>query len=114
MTAAVTGLEERGMMITRCSWLAAVCAGSVLLTGCAVGPRYDRPSAPTPPAYKEGATDNAAADGWKVAQPQDALLRGKWWELFQDPQLNALEERVTVSNQSIAASAASFLAARAL
>ena len=73
--------------------LAVACTGSVLLAGCAVGPRYSRPAAPTPPAYKEDASDSAAApEGWKVAQPQDAILRGKWWELFQDPQLNTLEE----------------------
>jgi NodT family efflux transporter outer membrane factor (OMF) lipoprotein len=102
--------------------LIVVCAGSVLLSGCAVGPRYNRPTTPTPPAYKEapaaykeGAADAAgeAAEGWKVAQPQDTLLKGKWWELFQDPELNALEEQVSVSNQSVAAAAAAFLAARA-
>jgi NodT family efflux transporter outer membrane factor (OMF) lipoprotein len=53
-------------------------------------------------------------EGWKTAQPQDDTLRGKWWERFNDPQLNALEEKVNVSNQNIAAAAASFLAARAL
>ena len=61
----------------------------------------------TPPAYKE-------IEGWKTAQPQDDTLRGKWWEMFNEPQLNALEEKVNVSNQSIASAAASFLAARAL
>jgi NodT family efflux transporter outer membrane factor (OMF) lipoprotein len=101
-------------VITMGCKLAVVCAGSVLLAGCAVGPRYSRPAAPTPPAYKEGASDSAAApEGWKVAQPQDAILRGTWWELFQDPQLNTLEEQVSVSNQNVAAAAASFLAARA-
>ena len=53
-------------------------------------------------------------DGWRVAQPKDDALRGKWWEIFNDPQLNALEEKVNVSNQNIASAAASFLAARAL
>jgi NodT family efflux transporter outer membrane factor (OMF) lipoprotein len=101
------------MMITQYSRLTVVCAGVVLLAGCAVGPRYERPLAETPPAYKEGAAA-AAAEGWKVAEPQDALLRGEWWEVFQDPQLNALEEHVSVSNQNIAASAAAFLAARAV
>jgi outer membrane protein TolC len=61
----------------------------------------------TPAAYKE-------LDGWKVAQPQDTSLRGKWWEAFGDPQLNSLEEQVNVSNQNIAAAAASFLVARAM
>ena len=49
-----------------------------------------------------------------MAQPKDDALRGKWWEIFNDPQLNALEEKVNVSNQNIAAAAASFFAARAL
>jgi len=53
-------------------------------------------------------------EGWKTAQPQDDTLRGKWWEIFNEPQLNALEEKVNVSNQNIASAAASFLAARAL
>jgi NodT family efflux transporter outer membrane factor (OMF) lipoprotein len=53
-------------------------------------------------------------EGWKVAQPKDDALRGKWWEIFGDPQLNALEEKVNISNQNIASAAASFFAARAL
>jgi NodT family efflux transporter outer membrane factor (OMF) lipoprotein len=80
-----------------------------------VGPKYHTPSAETPAAYKElTPADFTNTDGWKVAQPKDDALRGKWWEIFNDPQLNALEEKVNVSNQNIAAAAASFLAARAL
>jgi NodT family efflux transporter outer membrane factor (OMF) lipoprotein len=63
----------------------------------------------TPAAYKEQSTA-----GWKVAQPEDDVLRGKWWEMFSDARLNALEEQVNVSNQNIAAATASFFAARAL
>ena len=91
-----------------------------LLAGCIVGPKYHTPAAvaspgETPPAYKELTPDDFKnTDGWKVAQPKDDALRGKWWEIFSDPQLNALEEKVNVSNQNIAAAAASFLAARAL
>ncbi len=74
-----------------------------------------RPPADTPAAYKElTPADFKNTDGWKVAQPKDDALRGKWWEIFNDPQLNALEEKVNVSNQNIAAAAASFFAARAL
>jgi NodT family efflux transporter outer membrane factor (OMF) lipoprotein len=88
---------------------------SFLLAGCMVGPKYHTPSAETPAAYKElTPADFANTDGWKVAQPKDDALRGKWWEIFNDPQLNALEEKVNVSNQNIAAAAASFFAARAL
>src|SRR5271167_2731673 len=86
-----------------------------LLAGCMVGPKYHAPSAETPAAYKElTPADLKNTDGWKVAQPKDDALRGKWWEIFGDPQLNALEEKVDVSNQNIAAAAASFFAARAL
>ena len=86
-----------------------------LLAGCTVGPKYHTPPADTPAAYKElTPADYKNTDGWKVAQPKDDALRGKWWEIFGDPQLNALEEKVNVSNQNIAAAAASFFAARAL
>ncbi len=59
---------------------------AVLVTGCTVGPDYVRPSIVAPDAYKE------TAAGWKVAQPRADQLRGAWWEMFGDPQLNALEE----------------------
>jgi NodT family efflux transporter outer membrane factor (OMF) lipoprotein len=86
-----------------------------LLAGCTVGPKYHTPPADTPAAYKELTPDQYKnTDGWKVAQPKDDALRGKWWEIFGDPQLNALEEKVNVSNQDIAAATASFFAARAL
>jgi NodT family efflux transporter outer membrane factor (OMF) lipoprotein len=92
----------------RSSALAVVIACAFLfLTACNVGPKYQRAPVETPPAYKE-------AGDWKVAQPQDAAARGKWWETFNDPQLNALEEQVNVSNQNIAAAVANFLSARAL
>ncbi len=77
------------------------------LPGCNVGPKYQRATVETPPAYKE-------TEGWKVAQPQDETIRGKWWETFNDPQLNVLEDQVNISNQNIAAAAASFLSARAM
>jgi len=86
-----------------------------LLAGCTVGPKYHTPPAETPVAYKElTPADYKNTDGWKVAQPKDDALRGKWWEIFGDPQLNALEEKVNVSDQNIAAAAARFFAARAL
>jgi outer membrane protein TolC len=86
-----------------------------LLAGCVVGPKYHRPSTDSPAAYKElTPADFKDTAGWKVAKPKDDALRGKWWEIFDDPQLNALEEKVNVSNQNIVAAAASFFAARAL
>jgi len=95
---------------------AAVLAASIaLVSGCTVGPKYARPSAADAPAYKELTPENFKdTDGWKQAQPGDATLKGNWWEIFNDPQLNALEQQVSVSNQSIAAAAANFLAARAI
>jgi NodT family efflux transporter outer membrane factor (OMF) lipoprotein len=78
------------------------------LTGCAVGPRYSRPPAPTPPEFKE------TPPNWKVAQPSNQALRGNWWEIYQDPQLNTLEEKVNVYNQSLKAAQAQFEQARAL
>ena len=86
-----------------------------LLEGCNVGPKYNRPPVQTPAAYKElTPNDYKNTDGWKVAQPKDDALHGKWWEIFGDPELNALEEKVNVSNQNIAAATANFFAARAL
>jgi NodT family efflux transporter outer membrane factor (OMF) lipoprotein len=82
-------------------------ASMLLLAGCTVGPKYVRPPAATPPAYKE-------AGNWKTAQPSDQSLRGNWWEIFQDPQLNALEEQVTISNQNLKVAQAQYTQARAL
>lgn len=78
-----------------------------LLAGCTVGPKYQTPTVQTPEAYKEN-------KDWKVASPQDAAVREKWWEVYADPQLNRLEEQVNVSNQSIAQAVANFLEARSL
>lgn len=86
-----------------------------LLNGCMVGPKYHRPSTDSPAAYKElTPAEFKDTEGWKVAQPKDDALRGKWWEIFNNPELNALEEKVNVSNQTIASAAAAFFAARAL
>jgi len=85
-----------------------MCGLSVLLlAGCTVGPNYKRPAAPVPPAYKE-------VGDWKPAQPNDQNLGGNWWEIFQDPQLNALEAQVNVSNQNLKAAEAQYTQARAV
>jgi NodT family efflux transporter outer membrane factor (OMF) lipoprotein len=98
-------------MRTRVVQLAVLAA----LAGCTVGPAYHRPGTDAPQAYKElTAAQFKDTDGWKVAVPQDAAIRGQWWELFGDPQLNALEEQVKSSNQTVAAAYASFMQARAL
>lgn len=95
---------------------AATALAALVAAGCAVGPNYKRPEAPVPAAFKEEApagSPAAAPDRWKPAQPRDSVLRGKWWEIFGDPALNALEEQVTVSNQTIAQAEARFRFARA-
>ena len=78
-----------------------------LFNGCAVGPDYVRPTAEVPGVYKE-------MEGWKVAQPKDHFVRGAWWEIFNDRHLNALEEQVNISNQSVMVAEAQFRQARAL
>ena len=94
---------------------ALLCGILLLLPGCVVGPKYHRPPVETPGTYKEVTPDDLKKmDGWKVAQPQDSALHGKWWEIFGDPQLNALEEQVNISNQNVASAFANFMAARAL
>jgi len=121
---------------------------ALLLSGCLVGPKYQKPPAMTqapPAAYKEspgaaqpaggtaagGTSTNAAASGttaavgttgaqaadageWKVAQPQDAMLKGKWWEIYKDDELNALEEKLAIDNQTIKVYFANFMEARTL
>jgi NodT family efflux transporter outer membrane factor (OMF) lipoprotein len=79
------------------------------LHGCAVGPDYVRPDMETPAAYKE-----TPPIDWKPAQPRDEAKRGKWWETFADPQLNALIEQVDISNQNVRAAEARFRQAQAL
>jgi NodT family efflux transporter outer membrane factor (OMF) lipoprotein len=95
-------------------WPSRAAAGLVLSallisSGCReVGPNYRRPPAVVPQAFKE-----KPPDGWKEAQPNDAQLKGKWWEIYNDPQLNALEEQVSISNQNVLAAEAQYRAARA-
>jgi len=96
-----------------------VCAVAIciaLLSGCNVGPKYTQPAAPVAPAFKESAPaeySSAPPGTWKPAQPQDAALKGKWWEMFNEPELNALEEQLNINNQNIAQYFQNFMAARA-
>ena len=84
------------------------------LAGCMVGPKYKTPAAVTAPTFKEAAPASyAAQDGWKPGQPGDTTLKGDWWAVFGDPQLNALEAEVDTANQSLKAAEANFRAARA-
>ncbi len=80
---------------------------SLLLGGCAIGPDYQRPQLQTPAQFKQ-------IEGWTQAKPGDVLERGSWWQLYGDAELNALVERLNISNQSLAASEAQYRQARAL
>jgi len=95
-------------------WMASSAFLCTLLSGCMVGPKYTRPATPLAPEFKEATPESfKEMSGWKVAQPSDQTLRGKWWELFNDSQLNALEEQVDPANQTLKAAEANFRAARA-
>jgi NodT family efflux transporter outer membrane factor (OMF) lipoprotein len=86
-----------------------------MLAGCVVGPKYHPPVAQAPAAdYKESPTQVKENEGWTVAQPADAKLRGKWWEIFNDPELNALEEQLDINNQNIKQDFENFMEARAI
>ena len=88
--------EPRGDLAGRVGRGAVAVAFALALAGCAVGPRYVVPDFPSPAAYKEAVAappEAAGAGSWQPAQPQDAALKGKWWEIFAEPELDALEER---------------------
>jgi NodT family efflux transporter outer membrane factor (OMF) lipoprotein len=100
----------------------AACCAAVLLSGCNVGPKYVKPAAPaaapefkesSPAAYSNPPEGTAPDKTWQPAQPQDAALKGKWWEVFNEPELNALEEQLDINNQNIAMYFQNFMAARA-
>jgi NodT family efflux transporter outer membrane factor (OMF) lipoprotein len=96
--------------------VAASLALLLISAGCAVGPNYKRPSAVAPPSFKEQPPSNfkeAEAAGWKQSQPGDAYSKGRWWELYNDAALNALEEQVNVSNQNVLQAEAQYRQAKA-
>ena len=92
--------------VRRLGWIVCLLSGALQFTGCAVGPKYKTPSIAAPPAYKE-------IGNWKTAQPNDQNLGGNWWEMFHDPQLNALEQQINVSNQNLKAAVAQYQQSRA-
>ena len=83
----------------------ALAACLALVAGCAVGPNFKRPEVAAPVAFKENA-------GWKVAAPDDGAKRGPWWEVFNDPALNELENRVETANETIRQAVANYEEAR--
>jgi len=109
-------LQFRRAPAAHCLMLAAACA---LLAGCNVGPKYVPPKATAPQVYKESPDQakpigDEPASTWKVADPQDATLKGKWWEIYNEPDLNALEEQLNVDNQNIREAFENFMEARSL
>jgi NodT family efflux transporter outer membrane factor (OMF) lipoprotein len=91
--------------------LSFLCFAGLFSSACAIGPKYQRPMiAQTPVAYKEFEGN----DQWKMATPSDALMKGAWWELFGDPELNKLEEMININNQNVKQAEAQFRQARAL
>src|ERR1700757_965529 len=92
--------------IGRFGWIGILLAATLPFAGCALGPKYKTPSVQAPPAYKE-------MGNWKTAQPDDQNLGGNWWEIFQDPQLNGLEQQINVSNQNLKAAVAQYQQSRA-
>src|SRR5580693_1040689 len=96
------------------AFVIAASAGILLLGGCVVGPNYSKPTVPIAPAFKEPPPASfKEGDGWKTAQPNDQVLRGDWWTMFNDAQLSALELQVDAANQTLRAADANYRAARA-
>jgi NodT family efflux transporter outer membrane factor (OMF) lipoprotein len=88
-------------------------ASMLLLSGCLVGPNYQRPSAPVTPTYKEAPpTSYSESKEWSQAHPNEAADRGKWWQVYNDATLDALEDQVAIGNQNLKAYEAQYLEAR--
>jgi NodT family efflux transporter outer membrane factor (OMF) lipoprotein len=84
------------------------------LTGCAVGPDYQRPTAPTSAAFKEQSSEEGNSELWKTGAPQDEVSRGAWWRIYGDPVLDSLESQVEISNQTLKAAEAAYRQALAV
>jgi NodT family efflux transporter outer membrane factor (OMF) lipoprotein len=86
-----------------------------VLAGCNLAPHYEKPGTDSAGTFKEAVPNTTTdAQGWKIAAPGDTIVRGRWWELYHDPRLDELEERVAISNQTVAAAEANYRVARAL
>ena len=101
------------------AWQPATLLGMVALfalgSGCSFAPKYEKPAMATPGTFKEMTPAQArVTDGWTNAQPNDEALRGQWWKMFGDTNLDLLEDQVNISNQTVAVALDNFLAARAV
>src|SRR5580658_11239487 len=112
------GPSHLGTGVDKLIALTSFCA-LILLAGCKpVGPNYNRPGYTAPAAYKEtGAAtvvppQNPTGGAWQPANPSDGMLKGNWWEIYQDPQLNSLEERVDSTNVQLKQALETYQAAR--
>jgi NodT family efflux transporter outer membrane factor (OMF) lipoprotein len=107
------GRDRLGAPLFACAVLS---WGVAVLSGCNVGPRYNPPRVALPVGFKEGAPAVYAqlpSGTWKPAQPDDAAIKGQWWQVFHEPELDALEDQLNINNQTIAQSFENFMAARA-
>jgi NodT family efflux transporter outer membrane factor (OMF) lipoprotein len=105
------------MRLLGCSFRGWRFAGALalLLAGCDVGPKYEKPATPMADIFKEATpADYESAGAWRPARPNDAASRGKWWQIFGDPELNKLEDELTASNQNLKLAEARFRQARAM
>ena len=108
----VAGNSSQGLLVRFGAGTLAVF--SIILAACHVSPTYVRPNVEVPASYKELRSHSPQSSPvWQESNPKDDAIRGRWWEAFNDTQLNELEEKVDISNQNISAAAASCLAARA-
>ncbi len=113
------GDRPPSLRTARCGLVLGVSSALIFLAGCKpVGPNYNRPGYNAPPAYKEtGASTvvvpppNPQGGAWQPANPSDGMLKGKWWEIYQDPQLNRLEERIDSNNVQLRQAMELYLAA---
>ncbi len=125
----VRGIQKKYANVVNCFWIPRTSRGttglsivtscwttalnliilSLSLTSCAVGPDYHRPKTQVPYHFKEIKNKD-----WKIAKPTNISLNNKWWEMFHDPTLSALEERLNRCNQSVLTAYDNFKQAQAL
>jgi NodT family efflux transporter outer membrane factor (OMF) lipoprotein len=102
-------------MKLRTHFFCGVILAGAFVGGCNLAPSYHTPDSDSSSAFKEAVRADIKPDGgWKLADPEDERLRGAWWELYRDSELNRLEEKVAASNQSVVSAEAKYREARAL
>lgn len=104
---------KRRLVMQKTATIVALALGCAL-TGCTVGPKYHAPVTQAPPAFTAPPAPPEGNGQWTIAQPQDTAIRGNWWELFNDQELNSLEDQLNVNNQSIKVAFENYMEARAL